>query len=184
MAPEEKGEIGCFDTETIILLYRNHWKGLFNLAYRILKDKQACEDIIQDVFINVWNKRQQIDVKQSLKGYLEASVRYEVFRKLRNEKKFEPVADEFAELYHETLIDERLDYKEALKNISSKIEELPVRCREVYLLSRTEHLSHSEISSRLAISTKTVRNHLTRALRQLRPGGIEFVIFVFITLCS
>jgi RNA polymerase sigma-70 factor (ECF subfamily) len=182
MRPEQEDHPKTDDSDYIIQLYREYWKYLYSSAYRILKDKQACEDIIQDVFINIWNKRDQLQFNTSLKAYLAASVRYEVYRKIRQEKRFEPIAEEMGQFYSQCPTSDAVEYKEYLQEISRVVQELPEKCREVYMLSRDEQLSHKEISERLSISTKTVRNHLTRALRQLRPWLTELMVLVLTLL--
>ena len=169
------------DPEIVVKLYQDHWKSLYASAYKILKDKQASEDIVQDVFVQMWNKRHELQINTSIQAYLFASVRYEVFRKIRELKKFEPIADEMIIRYSESSPAERLEYKEYLQQISQEVYKLPEKCREVYVLSREQHLSNKEISNKLSISPKTVRNHLTRALRQLRLGIVD-VLLILITL--
>ena len=72
------------DDMALKLIYDKYWNQLFNSAYNILHDQQACEDIIQDIFINFWNKRDVIEIRVSLKSYLFASTRYEVYRQVRS----------------------------------------------------------------------------------------------------
>lgn len=149
-------------------IYRVYWEELFISAFNVLKDRQACEDIIQEIFIKLWTRRKDLEIAVSLKSYLHASVRYEVFRQIKKGTVREDIFDCFYEriLYPSVSVD--LEYKELVTRIASIVETLPVKCREVYKLSREEQLSHKEISSRLNISTKTVENHLTKALRILK----------------
>ena len=181
MTPEVQNDLITDDSHAVIQLYREHWKGLYYSAYRVLKDKQASEDVVQDIFINIWNKRADLRVNTSWKSYLEASVRYEVYRRVREEKKFEPIAGEMAERYFECSSSETVEYNECLTQISNKVKGLPEKCRMVYMLSRNEHLSHKEISTRLSISTKTVRNHLTKALRELRLELTDLIVLILAT---
>jgi RNA polymerase sigma-70 factor (ECF subfamily) len=167
------------DPQAMVQLYKSYWKPLYTSAYKILKDKQACEDIIQDVFVQIWHKRSEIQINTSLQAYLSAAVRYAVFRKIRELKKYEPIAEEMADLFIDLSATNTIEYKECLQGIAQVVGQLPEKCREVYLLSREQHLSHKEISDKLSISTNTVRNHLTRALRQLRVEIIEIILIAF-----
>ncbi|TZF81485.1 RNA polymerase sigma-70 factor [Pedobacter sp. BS3] len=149
-------------------IFRRYWSPLFTAAYNVLKDKQACEDIIQELFIRIWDKRDKLHINISLKAYLFAAVRYEVYRQIKSGK----VRDEIFDRLTEQLITQpdygNIEHRELVHQINMVIEKLPPKCREVYLLSREEHLSHKEIAARLNISTKTVENHLTKALQQVR----------------
>jgi RNA polymerase sigma-70 factor (family 1) len=182
MKPELENDLMISDSQAFIELYREHWKSLYNSAYRILKNKQASEDILQDIFINIWKKRGELQINSSIKAYLLMSVRYEVYRKVREDQRFEPILNEMAELFSDCSVEQTFEYKECLQQITFKVKELPEKCREVYMLSRNEHLSHKEISARLSISTKTVRNHLTRALRELRLELTDLTVIILILL--
>ena len=157
------------------MIFKKYWQPLFISAFNLLKDKGACEDIIQDIFIKVWDRRYEIEIRTSLKSYLFASMRYEVFRqiKLGNARVdlFECLDQVFKDLSpHEDLV-----HKELLAKVDSVIGSLPDKCREVYRLSREEQLSHKEISERLNISPKTVETHITKALKHLRISIKEIV---------
>lgn len=171
------------DEGALTLIYKKYWQPLFTSSYNILKDKQACEDIIQELFIKLWNNRQSIEITVSLKAYLYASMRYAVYRQIRSGA---ARADIFDNLQHLPLPAAygNIEYKELLSEINSVINTLPQKCKEVYKLSREEYLSHKEIASRLNISTKTVENHLTKALRQLRTslGTLFLAILAMLVL--
>ncbi len=156
------------NTLALSIIYRKYWDQLFSSAYHVLQDQQACEDIIQELFINLWNKRDQIEIKVSLKAYLFASIRYEVYRQVRYGKVREELFEGIQERLHSPSECGKLEYKELLSQINSIVDALPTKCKAVYKLSREEQLSHKEIASQLDITPKTVENHLNKALRQLR----------------
>jgi RNA polymerase sigma-70 factor (family 1) len=155
-------------------LYRRYWQPLYISVNNILKDRQPSEDIIQEIFIKLWDKRETIEIQISMKAYLFASCRYEVFRLIRSQKVSVDIFDDLQERLQEPSAYGSLEHKELIQQINSIVEQLPEKCKEVYKLSREENLSHKEIAERLNISTKTVENHITRALTQLRSslGGV------------
>lgn len=156
------------DEQALTLIFNRYWEPMFSTAYGILGDKGACEDIIQDIFITVWNKREAIALRYSLKAYLFSCMRYELYRQMRRGVKREQIFNQFyARLQNPSFLDQ-IEHKELADQIQSAINALPSRCQEVYRLSREEHLSHKEIAERLNISTKTVENHISKALRQVR----------------
>ena len=115
----------------------------------------------------------------SLKAYLYAAIRYEVYRQIRTGPVRADIFDEVSEGIHTPSVYNNIEYKELTARVSSVVDTLPEKCREVYKLSREECLSHKEIASQLNISTKTVENHLTRALRQLRTFiGSTFLLYI------
>lgn len=154
--------------EALTILYNRYWELLFRKAFALLKDQPACEDIIQEVFVRIWNNRKNLQVRVSLSAYLSASVRYEVIRKIKAGKIH---ADAFASIeqhYQDAASHPPLEQKELLDHINLIVNQLSSKCKQVYKLSREEQLSHKEIAVLLQISPKTVENHLSKALRELR----------------
>jgi RNA polymerase sigma-70 factor (family 1) len=151
-------------------LYNAYWELLFISAYNIVKDKELCEDIIQDVFMNIWHNREKLEINISLKGYLYACVRYQVFNQFRKNKDKIHVEffDDLDKRFQHATPETEMMHNELVQQINSIIETLPEKCQLVYKLSREEQLSHKEIADRLSISTKTVENHITKALQTIR----------------
>ncbi|WP_259065156.1 RNA polymerase sigma factor [Mucilaginibacter sp. X4EP1] len=172
------------DGNAIDMLYELHWRFLFQFAYNVLKDKETCEDILQELFIRIWQNRQQLVITTSLRSYLKAAVRYEVYRKVRFIKKFEPIVDQMIERIGGITYQENLEYTELQNRINIIVDMLPSKCKDVYRMSRNEQLSHKEIAGKLNISTKTVRNHITHALRHLRVSVNHYMILLTIFLLS
>jgi len=165
------------DEDALTLIYKKYWQPLFTSAYNILKDKQACEDIIQELFIRLWNNRHAIEITVSLKAYLYASMRYEVYRQIRAGAVRADIFDDLPERLPASAAYGNIEYKELIARVNTVVDTLPEKCREVYKLSREECLSHKEIALQLNISTKTVENHLTKALRELRGSlGTAFIL--------
>jgi len=173
----KNGEAGAME-----MLYKLHWKALYISAYNILKDKEACEDIIQDLFIRIWNGRDKLNITSSLPAYLSAATRYEVYRRLRENRRYEPIVDEMINALSGHTNYDDLELKELQSQINSVVDTLSPKCKNVYILSRNEQLSHKEIAGKLNISTKTVRNHLTQALHHLREGINQAIIILLIVL--
>jgi RNA polymerase sigma-70 factor (family 1) len=161
-------------------IYLLHWEELFLSAYNVLKDKAACEDILQDIFLQIWQKRTTLTITSSLRAYLFSAVRYTVFRYIRNGKGrtelLEDVEERMASATSHQLIEER----ELHLQVAQAIDALPDKCREVYKLSREEELSHKEIATLLNISTKTVENQITIALKRVRSSLNIFTVYLIL----
>ena len=156
------------DDSALKVIYKKYWNQLYTSAFHMLQDQQACEDIIQDLFINLWNKREQIEIKASLKSYLFASVRYEVYRQVRHGSVRSDIFENIQDRLQTPSEYGNIEHRELLSQVNSIVNKLSEKCKMVYKLSREEQLSHKEIATKLDISTKTVENHLNKALRQLR----------------
>ncbi|WP_374165263.1 RNA polymerase sigma factor [Arcticibacter sp. MXS-1] len=155
-------------------VYNRYSSRLYSAAYNILRNKQICEDLVQELFVDLWVKREHLTILK-LRSYLYMSVRNKVLMTLRSGR---VVLDlEVVEmLTNEFAADNRLLQKEIHENLERGISELPEKCREIFVLSRKKQLSHKEIASLLNISVKTVENHLTIALKRLRASMADFLL--------
>lgn len=151
-------------------LYERYWSKLYSAAHKRLGNREAAEEIVQDIFTSVWLKRSALVINSSFENYLYSSVKYMVFasfQKESNRKAYESyVVHVKKDVDNST--DEVIAWNELKRNVSTEVEKLPEKCRKVYELSRKEFRSNKEIAFYLGISEKTVENHLTRALRTLR----------------
>lgn len=160
--------------------YHRHWDSLFISAYKVLKDEEACKDIVQEVFLSIWGSSnlQGID---NIQAYLHQSVRYKVLMALRKEK----VSEKHLETIHhltENTTEKHLEFEELTRTIEQSIQSLPDKCQEVFRLSRMENLSNHEIAERLNISVRTVETHIGNALRRLRSRLDSSTVFVMLLL--
>ncbi|PRY49881.1 RNA polymerase sigma-70 factor (ECF subfamily) [Arcticibacter pallidicorallinus] len=161
----KQGDIVAFEE-----LYERYWSKLYSAGYKRLGNREAAEEIVQDIFTSLWIKRSSLVVNSSFENYLYSSVKYMVFasfQKESNRKTYENyVAHVHKDIDNSTV--EAIDWNELTRNVGTEVEKLPEKCRKVYELSRKEFRSNKEIAFSLGISEKTVENHLTRALRTLR----------------
>lgn len=158
-----------------------YWQPMYQMAARSLKDLYACEDIVQDVFIRIWDNREKITFKHTLKAYLFASTRYGIYKHVKKaylqEAQLKENAFQYIEHYNPQ---NELECKELMARVDRIVNELPSRCKQVYELSRYEQLNHQEISTLMKISTKTVENQITIALRRIRTGlGKALFLFIY-----
>ena len=128
-------------------------------------------DIVQEIFIWLWEHRKELVIKTTLRGYLLAAVKFKAANCIRNGKIRAGFFKQIGQASPGPLTntaDELLQVKELEEVIRQTIDTLPRTCRTIYQLSRTAHLSHHEIAHELGISVKTVENQMTIALRRLR----------------
>jgi RNA polymerase sigma-70 factor (ECF subfamily) len=164
-------------------IYNKYWSKLYLSAYNILRERQASEDITQEVLVNLWVKRTDVQVA-SLNAYLYTAVRYQVFNILRSGKVKDNVFNSLEALFSNNGGEEMLSEKEINRLLDQGVAELPEKCRQIFIMSRKEHLSTKEIAERLGLSPKTVENQLTIALNRLRKTLGDFVCIAAIMLCG
>jgi len=168
------------DEDAFKQIYKRYASGLYAAAYNLFRDKPLCEDLIQELFADLWIKRKKLNIK-SLKPYLYTSVKNRALMAMRsgrtmlNETALEKLIADYA-------TDDRLNIRELNDVLNKSIDSLPDKCRQIFRLSRNEHLSNKEIAERLNISVKTVENQMTIALRRLREQTIEFFAAVIIAI--
>ncbi|HEV7378578.1 MAG TPA: RNA polymerase sigma-70 factor [Dyadobacter sp.] len=174
----QNGDWGSFER-----IYDKFWSKLYLSAYSILRDKQACEDIVQDVLVQLWLKKDSAQI-DSLPAYLHAAIRYQVFKVVKSGKMTLALPDEIELTSERTEAEDLLATQDLNQLLDDHIARLPEKCREVFILSRKNNLSIAEIADRLHISTKTVENHITNALGRLRISMGEFLFWLIVTLPS
>ena len=161
-------------------IYERYWSLLYRSAFNVLRDKEACMDVLQEVFIWFWEHRDHINVN-SVKAYLLTAVKYKVANYIRNGKVRESFYDRIPKIELDTAFpDEILEVKELKEMISAFVMELPERCQEVFNMSRNDHMSNKEIAMKLGISEQTVETHMKRALKTLRDklGPAIYIFFI------
>ena len=173
------------DKEAFTVLYRRYWPEMYKSAFNILKDRDQSMDIVQEIFIWLWEHRHQLLIKTSLKGYLLAAVKFKTANAIRNGKVREDFFKQAAILHALPGKNEagfRVEVKELEEVIRMTIEALPDKCRTVYHLSRHQHLTNQEIANELGVSVKTVENQMTIALRRLRVAVARIFLFTILFL--
>jgi RNA polymerase sigma-70 factor (family 1) len=160
-------------------VYSRYWQILVKTAYNVTQDKEVCHDCVQEIFVSLWAKRDQLEIRD-LDRYLFRAVRLKVFEHLRNGNISQKHLDRMSFIVSSNNTEELINSKELKKELDLSLARLPERCKEVFELSRFETLSNKEIARRLNISLKTVEGHITKALKQLHLDLGELVVLLFI----
>lgn len=163
------GGISTFDD-----LFRDAYPGLFRFAYRLVNSRELAEELVQDVFLDLWRRREVVDPCSVARAYLYTATRHAAISALRRfqvEARAANRDDVGVGATHGTPGPDALELTEASDldaAIARAVESLPERCRLVYTLSRREQLSYAAIAAALGISVKTVEAQMARAFRLLR----------------
>ena len=151
-------------------MFKIYYKQLVYFSYRYVKDVQVAEDIIQDIFVNVWNKRDTLDFTLNFKSYLYSAVRNHSLMHINKTNKVELVDLKFVVEKSDNNPDVIVESKELEKGLMKIISELPTKRREVFSLSRFDKLTYAEIADTLNISIKTVETQMSRSLKHIRKN--------------
>lgn len=170
------------DNAAFLEIYDRYNILLLNYAFRKLQDKQEAQDIVQEVFISLWEKRESFVLKTYLSGFLYKSI----LNKILNIWKHNKIVREHAQLHNLTIdvdtieTDFLIREKEIVAMIEKEIAAMPTRMREVYELKYKQYLSTKAIAAQLGISENTVSNHLKAASAHLKNklGILIFVLYV------
>lgn len=158
----------------IELIFKQYYDVMCQTAYRILKEKSLAEDIVQEVFFELFKKRDKVKI-QSLSGYLKRSVYNRSLNKIKSNKNLVDSDELNIELSDKSISSQQdLEYKELENYLNEVIDKLPEKCRLVFILNRFEELSYKEVAEKLEISVKTVENQMSKALRILRQEMVQY----------
>lgn len=159
------------DELALSALYMRYWDKLLVVAANHLENPEEAEEVLQDIFFSLWQRRANLELKYSLATYLAVAVKYRIINVMdkqyrlrsKTEKISNSMPDSFAPSAESALLE-----KELLEQIAASVKRLPEKCRIVFTLSRMEGKTHKEIANELNISEKTVTNHLTKAIKDIR----------------
>jgi len=180
-------EHGPFDEKSLELLFRSLYKPLYRFAMSYVKADEDAREIVQDAFVTLWEKRHTLDLSKSVKSYLSTTVRNKCLNHLRDNRKFSRELLDLENLREEAAYEQpdNLVEREIRDKINTSIEELPEKCREIFILSRYHHLKYQEIAGRLQISVKTVETQMSKALQHLRHRLSDYlpvIVFLFFAI--
>jgi len=175
------------DEPTFELVFKAHYGALHAYANVILKDTEGAEEVVQTVFLKLWEKRLSLQITTSLKAYLYKAVYHDSLNHLKHQK----VRQRHLEQTHYTM-NQQLSpdnsqimegqEKELVNRIQQTLDALPEKCRMVFHLSRFGELKYGEIAAQMGISLKTVEAHMSKALKTLRLELAEFLPLVILIL--
>lgn len=163
-------------------IYSRYQPVLYAHAYRRFPDREQVRDIIQDLFVYLWNHREELDLKTTLAAYLYSSVRNKILNHFRDQKVRDAFTSSLLEFIDHgvNFTDDLLREKELIGLVEKEVAALPPQMRAIFEMSRSSHLSHQEIANELGISPHTVRTQVRNALRILRVKlgtNIFFILF-------
>lgn len=165
------------DRTAFELLFHFYYPGLVIYSTQFMTDRSTAEEIVQDFFVRLWEKRQNIHSADSLKSYFFTSIRNSSLNYLKHKKIESGYIDEIKELSNNNLLYDPDLYivSELQEKIDKAIDDLPKRCKEIFIMSRFKGLSNDEIATELSLSKRTVETQISNAIKILRVELKEYL---------
>ena len=158
-------------------IYDLYWKQLFQYAYNRLQSEDAAKDIVQDVFVSLWNKKEGLKLNSSLSAYLFSILRFKLINFYHANEVRKQHALHINQYDHpsDNNIDQRVHVNEMNSILNSSIQNLPCKMKAIFELSRVKGRSIRQISEQLNISEQTVKNQLSTALKRLKLNFADYL---------
>ena len=171
------------DTAAFKEIYEFYQGIVYAFAFRLTKTKDLAEDVVQEVFTKIWEKREQINIDKNFGGYIRQTARnhiYNIWTRVAHDKAM--LENMGRHLEHlQTLTPDELAIRELGRMYQQAVDKLPSRQKEVFILRREQELSFEQIADKLGISKNTVKNQMVSALRSIRKdiaGNEDMLILV------
>ena len=169
---------------TFEMYFRTYYQPLCQYAYTFVNDKDEAEEIVQNTFLSLWEKRQNIEIRTSLKSYLYTMVRNACLNLIKHEKiKLRHAQEQLATGDHAAnAVTDNVLGNELEVRIQAAVQKLPEQCRLIFKMSRFEELKYAEIAEQLNLSIKTVENQMGKALKIMREELKDYMPLIILLM--
>jgi RNA polymerase sigma-70 factor, ECF subfamily len=174
-------QISIGDEQAFEELFSLYFRYLHNVAYNRLQSEQAADDIVQDIFTDLWKNRENLAIHTSVKSYLFQAAKHKVYKHIRHQSVREK--ENYIRRIHDDYYSQNpfpqshkvVERDELKEKISTHLDDLPDKSRNIFHLSRDKQYTHKEIAEQLNCSPKTVEYHIGKALQHLRLHLKDYV---------
>lgn len=172
------------DEAAFTTIYNRYWEKLLFVAGTKFRELSMAEEMVQDIFLDLWNRRATLQIDGKLESYLAVAMKYKVINaQARLKKLLEYQKAEAHKNLHDNSTNEWLSFQELKHKLSVHVSSLPEKCRITYQLSREHGLSQKEIARHMQVSEKAVEANLSRALKSLKKA-LNHTPFLLAIICS
>lgn len=170
------------DEKAFKIIYERYWKSIYLTALKKLRSAHIAEELTQSLFVNIWERREKSSII-NISSYLSSAIKYKIINYIESRYSSQGVIDEdMSDLMTDNSTEDNILLSDLILTISNALQQLPVKTREVFKLSRFDHFSVREIASKMNLSEKAVEYHVTQSLKLLRIELKDFMVFsLFIT---
>lgn len=170
------------DVDAFDQIFNRYGDRLYGFAYKYLKSKEETEGLVQDVFLKIWENRKKLKKESSLKSYLFTIAYHNICHLFRKKQIFLKYIEESKVVETKTIdLEKQLEYEATLSQVDKLIDKLPGKQKEVFIKSRKEGKSTSQIANEMNLSPGTVDNYISTALKLIRKqiSGEDFALLLF-----
>jgi len=182
---KKQPNILSFDKVSFEELFKTYFKPLTAFAFKFINDTDEAKNIVHDVFVKLWEKKDEIDMSKSVKSYLYTSVNNRSLNYIRDHKKFnknEGVLENQDDLNPN--IEDELAGVDVQKRIDMTLNHLNPKVKRIFEMSRYEGMKYKEIAEEMSLSVKTVETHMSAALKALRENLKEFLTVILFMILN
>lgn len=167
-------------------VFRTHFKCLHAYASTLLRDPGTAEEIVQNMFVRLWEKKEEIDIKEKISSYLYRAVHNDCLNylkhlKVRSAYQSHVMRQQIPNDKEKT--SEKVSVRELETRLEQALNQLPEQCRTIFQLSRFEELKYKEIADKLGLSIKTVETQMGKALRLMRLQLLDYLTILVVIFC-
>lgn len=159
------------------MLYEKYWEKLYYVAYQHTQSVQESEDLIHEIFMDLWNNRKKIRIKKTVSSYIFTALKYKIFRMYDSKSVRKRYAESIKQKDNKSsnITEMELSFNELYHLIEYEIDKLPERCKVIFKMRRMEEFSVEEVAERLKISPNTINNQMTKASKILKQNLKEYL---------
>lgn len=163
-----------YSTEAFAGIFKKYWGKVYAICYQYTRDEDVAKDMVQNIFITLWERGQALPNEESLEKYLSRAAKYQVFKKNRDRRSdlvdaLDDKHDDVGSLEHNDP-HQRYIYRELAVKLEQQVALLNEPAKTIFMLNHYDALSYKEIAARMGIAVKTVEYHLTRAKKIIRAN--------------
>ncbi|PSL34438.1 RNA polymerase sigma-70 factor [Chitinophaga ginsengisoli] len=158
------------DAAAFTTLYERYWEKLLTLAYIRLQSSADAQEVVQEVFLDIWKRAGNISLEYSFHTYISAALKYKILTLLAKRKAEQAKSSLIVQDEADASTEQWLSYQQLRQELEQTVQTLPEKCRLVFRLSREKGMSEKQIARTLNISIKTVEAHISKALKTLRTS--------------
>jgi len=157
-------------------IYQRYWKKLFYIAGKKLNNLDEAEEVVQNIFLSLWNRRETLVITTTMAAYLTVSVKYRIIKILDKQHHQAKYIQSIAKNVLDDSTQQWLEFLDLKESLDRYITELPEKCQLVFKMSRSQNMSQKQIAEELNISEKTVEAHMGKAIKTLRTKFNQFFL--------
>jgi RNA polymerase sigma-70 factor (ECF subfamily) len=183
MRPEDwtqiKKEMAQDDKKAFARIYEDLWSSLYSVAYNYLRERATAEEMVQEVFVNLWIKRQHLQTVDNISAFAMRALQFQIYDYFDRKAVVDRYIESKAASQKATpdTSHHQIEYDETLTLITQEIDNLPSLTQKIFRLSRFSQYSNEEIANHLHVSVKTVEYHITQSLKHLRRR-LGFILLI------